>query len=352
MNPRIFIWLLFLGLGCQPVTWEQPPMDESLTNSWRQSRVDPISANVQDMKVAENELILLKRNSIMRIHANGELYDLTFRNQNVIDLFTRPVFSHQFYLHKHSQSDQYISLEVIDWDLTYEGYEGDENENLLTTASLPGGDSSYLAFLNGREVGATNQRGEFIVAAITVDHPEQITLVGIDPYVWFLWEKEFEDARMWEVPLPLEAGQVPLTMAGLGDHYLVSTEARSYLLNRDGTFTELWDHPTLQAFEWENAWFAETEGELQWSQDEGASWEVWRQGASTLGEGRYYPLDSILLYAIEDRLYEVSQSSETINEISNEGLQGHQISGIVSFADSIYVGTLTGLFTKPHHDFY
>ncbi len=55
--------------------------------------------------------------------------------------------------------------------------------------------------------------------------------------------------------------------------------------------------------------------------------------------------DQIFLFTIED-------NTLSIVELTNEGLEGNQITSVAAFNGKVYVTTLSGVFTKSIEDFF
>lgn len=343
--------LLLLGVACQSPDWENNsiPLVSQSDVPWTLSYVDWANPTILQLSVGENGLHILSRIGLTRLDARGNRVESSYRRHHDIDLFSQPVFSHQFFLYKHSLKDDYFAMEVVDWDLRL-----DDNISAYSTKGYrvnnpPADDSSYTAFLNGREPGAVNAWGEFLIPAIHKDQPDRITLFSLDPYQWFRFDRNFSDARQWEVTLPSAVGTQLRLLKGLGDDFLVSTESATFLIGREGTVTQLWESGVSHAFEMGDFWYAEVNKELFQSTDQGMNWQLIGPGASRIGKGEYFVCDSMLIYAKEDSLYQVRPQTNELKPLQNNGLEGHQITALVSFADSMYVGTLTGLFTKSRH---
>lgn len=350
--PILGLMALCTSLACQSPNWTDTPLADRASVPWTLSYVDWSAPTILTMQVGENELRILHRTGVTRLNARGKRIEGTLRNMQAIDLFSRPVFSHQFYLHKHSQRDEYFAIELADWGLQYEGYDRSSSVKIYDVNQPPPDDSSYAAFLHGAEPGAANSWGLFLVPARKKGQLDRITLVSIDPYVWFINSSRFVEARRWEVALPPEAGTRLRRLRGLGADYLVSTDQATFLVRHAGTFTQLWEAGASHAFVMEGIWYADLEGTLYHSTDEGHSWQHLGPGASRLGTGEYFVLDDQLVYAREDSLYQVAPETGAIHPLDTRGLADNQITSVVSFADSIYVGTLTGLYTKPRHALY
>lgn len=345
------ILIILTGVACQSPDWEDSrlPLVSKSDVPWTLSYVDWANPTILQLHVGENELRILNRSSLTRLDARGHRVESTYRRYHDIDLFSRPVFSHQFFLHKHSRQDDYFVMEVVDWGLLLEDNISAVDPQGYLVDQPPADDSSYIAFLNGAEPGAVNAWGEFLIPAIHKDKPDRITLFCLDPYQWFRFDRSFSDARQWEVTLPPAAGMQLRRLKGLGDDFLVSTDQATFIVGREGTVTQLWEAGASHASEIGDSWFAEVEQELLRSTDQGTNWQVMGSGASRIGEGEYFVCDSVLIYAREDSLYQIMPQTGDLEPLNNNGLEGHQITAVASFADSIYVGTLTGLFTKSRH---
>lgn len=353
MKPLILFSLAGLLLGaCQAPQWTDPPTPSPESTPWQLSSVDWSNPTIMHLQVGENELRIFNRTRLTRLDARGNRVESSVRSIWSIDLFSRPVFSHQFFLYKHSQRQNFFAIEAVDWRMNYEGYASNIWGRGYDVNQPPRTDFSFAAFLNGTESGATNRWGEFLVAGLTHQQPDRLTLLALDPYTWFRFDRTFADARRWQIALPAEAGLQPRRLRGLGDDYLVSTEQATFLLRREGSFTQLWAAGATHAFAWGEEWYAEVEATLYRSTDEGTNWQALGPGASRLGSGEYYVLDSTLVYAREDSLYRVTPTTGALQALQNQGLEANQITSVASFADSIYVGTLTGLYTKPRHALY
>ena len=351
MKPATLSILLFtlIGLGCQSVDWKNNPIPQvTPSDSWALASLGWTDPNVLQLDIGENELRILGRTSLIRLDAHGNTIEASIRGYHDIDLFSRPVFSHQFFLYKHSQRDNYFLMQVADWDMLINS-ERPVDIRLYSVNNPPPDDSSYASFLNGTESGAVNAWGEFLVASIKKSTPGQVTLLLLDPYRWFPYDGMFTDARRWEVTLPAEAGTQLLRLTGLGDDFLVSTELATFLLRRDGSLMKLWDIRTTHAFVLGDGWYAEAGGTLRHSTDKGASWQLSGPGAGRLGAGEYFVVDTTLLYARKDSLYQVDLGSGGLKPLNNDGLSGHQITSVAGFTDQVYVATLTGLFQKSRH---
>lgn len=342
--------ILLTGLACQPLS-ETPVPLATESAEWTLSNVDRANPTITHLQVGENELRILHRSGITRLDARGDRDLMTFRFYSSMDFYARPVLSRQFILRKYSQLNNFFVIEPVDWSLRYDGYSPSSYLTGYDVNSPPEGDSSYAAFLNGAESGAVNSWGEFLVAGIKREHPDRITLLALDPYEWFRHYRSFNDARRWEVEIPTSAGMTLRRMQGLGEDYLVSTEQATYLIRRTGDITLLRETGATHAFEMGSHWYAEWEEVLHQSADQGRNWKALGPGAGRLGAGEYFVLDSALVYARRDSLYQFFPQTGALQPLDNLGLDGHQITAVASFADSVYVGTLTGLFTKSHHAF-
>lgn len=342
--------LFLLFTACQDPDWNEDaiPVVASPEHTWQLTFTGWNDPTILQLSVGENELRVLARTTLTRVDARGQRIQGTIRSYHYVDLFTRPVFSHQFFLHKNSQTDHYFWMEVADWGFTIDGNRFSD-ARVYSVIQPPAGDTSYSAFLHGAEPAAVNVWGEFLVPAVRKDLPGRVTLVLVDPYKWFPFDGTFPNARQWEVTLPQEAGTQMVRLSGLGDDFLVSTREATYLVRRTGTLTPLWSAGATHAFSLGNTWYAELESELYRSTDKGVSWQQVGPGAGRLGTGDYYVLDSTVVYAREDSLYRVDTGSGDLEPLNNKGLEGNQITSLALFTDKVYVGTLTGLFTKPRH---
>ncbi|MDP5169700.1 MAG: hypothetical protein NWR72_05605 [Bacteroidia bacterium] len=340
--------LAIMGFGCQSPDWKDAIPQAVSSESWALSSLGWTDPTVLQLDVGENELRVLGRNTLIRLDAHENAIEASIRSYHDIDLFSRPVFSHQFFLYKHSQRNNYFLMEPTDWTMEINSNRP-VGVRLYSVNDPPPDDTSYAAFLNGTESGAVNAWGEFLVASIKKSTPGQVTLFLLDPYRWFPYDGRFTNARQWEVTLPAEAGTQMVRLTGLDDDFLVSTELATFLLRRDGSLAKLWDTRTTHAFVLENGWYAEAGGDLRHSTDKGASWQISGPGAGRLGAGEYFVVDTTLLFARKDSLYHVDVRSGALKPLSNHGLSGNQITAVAGFTDQVYVATLTGLFQKSRH---
>ncbi|MGD1840614.1 MAG: hypothetical protein ACFB0B_06920 [Thermonemataceae bacterium] len=156
------------------------------------------------------------------------------------------------------------------------------------------------------------------------------------------------------IELPYEFSNSIITMQLLDDNFYVTTGSMgTYKVKDSGELTKVLDERLYRIFKVDGQIFGFGWQEMYTSSD-GLSWTkiadidpVFQSINMVEIEGRTigHRTDQIFLFTIED-------NTLSIVELTNEGLEGNQITSVAAFNGKVYVTTLSGVFTKSIEDFF
>ncbi|WP_266204469.1 hypothetical protein [Pontibacter kalidii] len=140
----------------------------------------------------------------------------------------------------------------------------------------------------------------------------------------------------------------------LGNYFYLSTDDGFVRVSEDGKVEPLLaDQIVTAVFPPEGSMYAITWNgpQLSTSLYKSATGSSWEQLANLRSETKmlsYYPVnDTLLLASYNSQLFKIDMGQDMVfRELDNTGLEGHYISSVAKVSDRVYVGTLSGLFTK------
>jgi hypothetical protein len=130
-----------------------------------------------------------------------------------------------------------------------------------------------------------------------------------------------------------------------------------YKMNQDGSYKKVINDFGIfnYVYKYNNILYAYSERSFVYkSNDEGDNWTKYSTNNLLLRFGKHSIIADSLVGFWEDNLYtQIWNGNEyKIRFLKNDGLEYKQITGIEYLGDSVYVGTLSGLFVKPLSTFF
>lgn len=151
-------------------------------------------------------------------------------------------------------------------------------------------------------------------------------------------------------------------MCSVGDYFILSTSNGIYRVAPDGTFekTNTQLMPRLFVYKSDLYGIAQAfsdgvnSNQLLVSKDEGRTWTVLSSSLSTTYGFLYFQqVGDELIASYNSQLFQLTLTPTTLTttELDNTGLYGNRITSVAQFRNTVYVSTLSGVFTKPVRTF-
>jgi hypothetical protein len=253
--------------------------------------------------------------------------------------------------------------------------------NILPTASpvLSGGnvpvymtelDKDFAQFavlpIGDGETMVANQRNQLVIpysrylrsynTPVIDGNRFYIALVDVDYYSPNSVSLDVKKSRIVEVP----TGGFPASINSIGDYFIVSSRNGStYRIAPDGSLTQTYPYPMFRQFTYKGTVYGMTYDagntlKLVASTDQGATWSVvLSQLPSDFYRLTYKVINNVLIGTYYSQLFRIdlTANSLTSTELDNTNLRGNYITSVAAFRNTVYVSTLSGVFTKPIRTF-
>jgi hypothetical protein len=147
----------------------------------------------------------------------------------------------------------------------------------------------------------------------------------------------------------------------IDDYFLVSCEdAGLYKIREDGSVTRVFAAPTLTTtcYQWQNTVYApESDGGLLVSTTNGETWQRYQGMPQVLNFATYYTVGDSLVginQTIVPQLFTLRWrgAAYSLRILRNDGIGQGDIRGLEQLADTMYIGTTSGLFKQPAKTFF
>jgi len=145
----------------------------------------------------------------------------------------------------------------------------------------------------------------------------------------------------------------PLGVYNFFEHYFVGGYS-TYRISSDGEPTICYDQGIYNMFSTSNGLFGMSFGKMLQSKDKGVSWQQIGSISSQFEFMTYKVIDNNIIAHYYSQIFQISlnDSTNSIRELQNDGLEGNKITSITKFKDKFYVTTLSGVFSRYSKDFY
>ncbi len=139
------------------------------------------------------------------------------------------------------------------------------------------------------------------------------------------------------------------------DHFLVSSQTKTLVVEKDGSYRSVLDRALLRVFKHNDKLYGfGRDGKFYQSSDKGNSWR------SSFEVERF--LSDVSFTHVEDQLvgyrygqvwkFDFNDSGYEVEELVNTGLVGNLITSLNEFDGKVYVTTLSGVYYKPLEQFF
>ncbi len=159
--------------------------------------------------------------------------------------------------------------------------------------------------------------------------------------------------------IELPGGSFLRAMSSIGNYFLVSTSGGTYRISPNGTYQKSYPYTFLNLFTFNGTVYGVTTAntgtlKLATSTDQGASWTIL---ADQLPDAyrlfNYKTVNNQLIATYNSQLFQLTFTPTTLStvELDNTGLYGNKITSVARYRNTVYVSTLSGVFTKPVRTF-
>lgn len=137
------------------------------------------------------------------------------------------------------------------------------------------------------------------------------------------------------------------------DHYFYSGY-RTYRITSSGTFMVSHPAPLYNMFSVNNDLYAMSFGKILRSKDTGANWQEIGHIPYEFEILSYRNVDGTIIAHRLSQLFKIvlNDSINTIEELDNDGLDGHKITSVSRYRDNFFVTTQSGVFSRPAQKFF
>lgn len=159
--------------------------------------------------------------------------------------------------------------------------------------------------------------------------------------------------------IDLPGGNALIALGSAGDYFLVSTSSGTFRIAPDGTYLRSYPYAFLKLFTFNGTMYGITTAnagilKLAASTDQGITWSIL---ADQLPDAyrlfTYKAVAGQLIASYNSQLFQLTITPTTLSavELDNTGLYGNRIMSVAKFRNTVYVSTLSGVFTKPVRTF-
>ncbi|MEZ0539409.1 hypothetical protein [Fibrella arboris] len=159
--------------------------------------------------------------------------------------------------------------------------------------------------------------------------------------------------------IDLPSGNFLRAMSSIGRYFLVSAGSGTYRISPDGSYQKTYPYPFLNLFTFKGTVYGITTAntgtlKLASSTDQGNTWSILvDQLPDAYRLFTYKTVNDQLIATYNSQLFQLKLTPTTLSpvELDNTGLYGNKITSVAQFRNTIYVSTLSGVFTKPVRTF-
>jgi hypothetical protein len=145
----------------------------------------------------------------------------------------------------------------------------------------------------------------------------------------------------------------PLGMYHYFGHYFVGAH-KTHRISSTGEHSVCYEQGIYNMFSISNELYGMSWGKMLQSKDKGISWQQIGSISSPFEIMTYKVIDNNIIAHYNSQIFQISlnDSTNSIRELQNDGLEGNKITSITKFKDKFYVTTLSGVFSRYSKDFY
>ncbi|GAB4018622.1 hypothetical protein GCM10028808_53780 [Spirosoma migulaei] len=159
--------------------------------------------------------------------------------------------------------------------------------------------------------------------------------------------------------ITLEGAGFPYSMGSAGDYFIVSTVKGTFRISPNGVYEKTYPYGLLRQFSYNGTVYGVTYAnstslQLVASTDQGKTWSVVaNQVSDTYRLLVYKQVNNLLIGMYNSQLFQLQLTATTLTptELDNTNLFGNRITSVAAFHNTVYVSTLSGVFTKPLRTF-
>lgn len=120
----------------------------------------------------------------------------------------------------------------------------------------------------------------------------------------------------------------------------------TYRISTDGSYQKIINYSAAVVFKHQNHLFAVCDKNIYVSSDNGLSWPLAYNFGLSMSFYYFFNVDGDLFASLSDQLYQVfiTPNSFTLQQLSNEGLDGLYITTVTTFNNFVVVGGINGIY--------
>lgn len=157
----------------------------------------------------------------------------------------------------------------------------------------------------------------------------------------------------------LDGAYFPFSISSAGDYFIISGLGGTFRVAPDGTYQKTYPYGLLRQFSFNGTLYGVTTAggsslQLAASTDQGKTWSVIAGPLPDAYRQLTFKLVNNQLIAMyNSQLFQLKFTGNTLTptELDNTNLFGNQITSVAAFHNTVYVSTLSGVFTKPLRTF-
>lgn len=161
--------------------------------------------------------------------------------------------------------------------------------------------------------------------------------------------------KLIEIP----GGNFLRALSNVGNYFLVSASNGTYRISPDGSYQKTYPYSFLNFFTFNGTVYGVTTAntstlKLAASADQGNTWSILvDQLPDAYRLFNYKTVNNQLIATYNSQLFQLTITPTTLStiELDNTGLYGNKITSVAKFRNTVYVSTLSGVFTKPVRTF-
>ncbi|MBO0933465.1 hypothetical protein [Fibrella aquatilis] len=368
MFQQRYVYLLLGSLllnACKQPAPDEPTPD--LGASWQTHPNFLYSWKIQLNSFADSNRIMLAGTTTIAMAPGAEnpITDTSFVNyggvaQNLGGLNVRPILTSAFMAN--------LTQRAVIISPTTDPV-GDYTKCYIPLTSIDSGFTEYASpnFYLG-ESAVVNQRNQLLIPYRRSRLPDgslpssNLSLAILSLNVSALPEKAIRVNKIRLINIPNSTYIYAVNLCSAGDNFIVSTNEGTYLVTPDGAYRQSSQSTMAKLFIYNGVLhgvvspssYNNFKYQLATSTNQGNTWVViGDELPATYSRLLYKQVgkDLIAIYGSQLFLLRLTPNNLTTTELDRNGLEGNQITSIAQFRNTVYVSTLSGIFTKPARTF-
>ena len=206
-------------------------------------------------------------------------------------------------------------------------------------------------FYDTKNIMAINSRNQLLLPVRNNLYQDKLILFDLD----YSMPVKVVKSKIIDLPYTISDRGVYF-IESIKEDFIVSSTSSTYQIKPDGTYSKIYNQPTVQLFTYKDKIYCVSFYERMFvSSNDGLTWNEFTNVPPEWGAGIMLQIGDSLVFNSLSRFFTVKlkDSGEFyLRELKNDGLELEQVTTITDFNDSIFATTYSGVYYKSKKDFF